>query len=70
SLFEGSIQQSEENIMNSHEKLTFARHYAKYERLLVLQGFSKATIDSYTRGIWRLADWCDKCPDNLKKSRL
>ncbi|MFT7373659.1 MAG: hypothetical protein ACI9T9_002359, partial [Oleiphilaceae bacterium] len=42
SLFEGSIQQSEENIMNSHEKLTFARHYAKYERLLVLQGFSKA----------------------------
>ncbi len=55
--------------MNTHEKHKFATNYEKYERLLVLQGFSKATIGSYTRGIRRLADWFDKCPDQrLKKT--
>lgn len=49
--------------MNDHEKRQFDINYAKYERLLVLQGYSKATIDNYTRGIRRLADWSDKCPD-------
>lgn len=55
--------------MNTHEKNKFATHYAKHERLLVLQGYSRATIGSYTRSIRRLADWCDKCPDQrLKKA--
>ena len=54
--------------MNVCEKHKFATNYAKYERLLVLQGYSKATIDNYARGVRRLADWCDHCPDErLKK---
>ena len=55
--------------MNAREKQKYATNYAKYERLLVLQGYSKATIDNYTRGLRRLTAWCDKCPDKrLKKA--
>ncbi|PCJ35819.1 MAG: integrase [Moraxellaceae bacterium] len=54
--------------MNAREKRKFNTNYAKYLRLLVLQGYSKATIDNYSRGIRRLATWWDKCPDQrLKK---
>ena len=55
--------------MNSREKNKYDTNYAKYQRLLVLQGYSKATIDNYSRGIRRLATWGDKCPDRrLKKA--
>jgi len=55
--------------MNTNEKQLFDSHYARYQRLLVLRGYSKATIDNYTRGIRRLADWCGHCPDQrLKKA--
>lgn len=54
--------------MNTREKHKFAINYAKFERLLVLQGYSKRTISSYTHGIRRLAKWWGKCPDHrLKK---
>ncbi len=49
--------------MNTHEQQLFDSHHARYQRLLVLRGYSKATIDNYTRGIRRLAVWCDHCPD-------
>jgi site-specific recombinase XerD len=49
--------------MHTYEKHKFATNYAKYERLLILQGYSKATISSYTRGIRQLSEWCDKYPD-------
>lgn len=55
--------------MNTREKLKFDTNYAQFKRLLVLQGYSKATIDNYTRGLRRLADWWGKCPDQrLKKT--
>ena len=54
--------------MNANEKRKFATKYAQCERLLVLQGYAKATIDNYCRSIRRLAEWFDKCPDKrLKK---
>jgi site-specific recombinase XerD len=49
--------------MNANEKRKFATKYAQYERLLVLQGYAKATIDNYTRSIRRLAAWAERCPD-------
>lgn len=49
--------------MKSSEQRKFNNRYSKYQQLLVLQGYSKATIDSYSRSIRRLADWCDQCPD-------
>ncbi len=55
--------------MNTCEKRKFATKYPLYERLLVLQGYAKATIDNYCRSVRRLAEWADKCPDNrLKKA--
>ena len=57
--------------MNAYEKRKFATKYAQYERLLVLQGYAKATIDNYRRSIRRLAEWADKCPDKrLKKAEF
>ena len=49
--------------MNKREQNKFNAQYAKYDRLLVLQGYSKATRDNYCRSIRRLAKWCDRCPD-------
>ena len=49
--------------MNTNEKRKFATKYAQYERLLVLQGYAKATIDNYGRSIRHLAQWADRCPD-------
>ena len=49
--------------MNAIEQQLFDSHHARYKRLLVLRGYSKASIDNYTRGIRRLADWCEHCPD-------
>jgi len=49
--------------MNKSEQRKFNTRYAKYQRLLTLQGYSKTTIDNYSRAIRRLAEWCDQCPD-------
>lgn len=48
--------------MNSTETHKFQQAYARFQRLLKLQGFAEATCDSYGRGIRRLADWCNCCP--------
>jgi site-specific recombinase XerD len=48
--------------MNSTETRKFEQAYAQFQRLLVLQGYSDATIDSYCRGIRRLAAWSGRCP--------
>jgi len=54
--------------MNKRQQEKFNSQYAKYQRLLVLQGYSKATIDNYSRSLRRLAKWWDRCPDKrLKK---
>ena len=56
--------------MNKQEQRKFNTKYTKYQRLLILQGYSKTTIDNYSRAIRHLAQWCDHCPDQrLKKGR-
>ncbi len=55
--------------MNAYQKRKFATKHAQFERLLVLQGYSKSTIAAYTLGLRRLFAWCGRCPDkHLKKS--
>ena len=48
--------------MNSTETQKFKQAYARYQRLLQLQGYSEATCDSYGRGLRRFAHWCKCCP--------
>lgn len=55
--------------MNANQKRKFATNYAQYERLLVLQGYAKATIDNYCRSLRRLAEWAGKCPDKRLKKK-
>jgi site-specific recombinase XerD len=55
--------------MNTREQRLFDANYAQFTRRLVLNGYSKATIDNYTRGLRRLALWYDKGPNKrLKKA--
>lgn len=55
--------------MNTREQHKFDEKYSQYQRLLILQGYSNATQDCYTRALRRLAAWSNKCPDHrLKKS--
>lgn len=49
--------------MNSYQKKKFNSLYTKFQQALTLQGYSKTTYDNYSRGIRRLAAWCDRCPD-------
>lgn len=49
--------------MNRREERRFKQLYTQFERLLNLQGYRDATISSYTRGIRRLAERYDQCPD-------
>ena len=39
--------------MNSTETQKFKQAYARFQRLLQLQGYSEATCDSYGRGLQR-----------------
>lgn len=48
--------------MNAYHQRKFDTQYALFNRLLILQGYSQATIGSYTRGIRRFAEWFDACP--------
>ena len=55
--------------MKIKEQRKFDENYAQYRRLLTLQGYSKTTLENYSRSIRRLAQWCGKCPDQrLKKA--
>ena len=49
--------------MNILEQERFNRLYEEYSRLLILQGYSKTTVENYSRSIRRLAQWADQCPD-------
>ena len=54
--------------MNNKEQKLFDLRYAQYRNLLTLQGYSKTTIENYSRSIRRLALACNQCPDQrLKK---
>ena len=49
--------------MNKRESDKFQKRFEKYQRLLVLNGYSQATCANYSRSLKRLAKWCDRCPD-------
>ncbi len=57
--------------MNKREARKFDQLYTKYLRELKLQGYADVTIDSYARGIRRVAEYFDRCPDaRLSKDDL
>ena len=56
--------------MKSSEVKRFAGLYERHLKLLKLQGKSKSTIDSYSRGVRRIKDHYDCCPDKLTKEQL
>ena len=57
--------------MNKREARKYDQLYTKFVRELKLQGFAEATIDAYTRGIRRVAEYFDQCPDSrLSKDDL
>lgn len=47
------------------QELKFNHLYQKHLLELKLQGKSKRTIDSYSRAVRRVADYFDRCPDDL-----
>lgn len=49
--------------MNIQEQKRFNELYEEYRRRLILQGYSKTTVENYSRSIRRLALWINQCPD-------
>ena len=56
--------------MNQLEKSRFDTLYQKHLTTLKLQGKADKTIDAYTRAVRRLADFADRCPDDLTIDEL
>jgi site-specific recombinase XerD len=56
--------------MNSIEQARFKPLYQEMQQALLLQGKRPKTIDAYSRGIRRVADYVDRCPDNLTADEL
>ncbi|NRB42100.1 MAG: site-specific integrase, partial [Pseudomonadales bacterium] len=56
--------------MKKHQKTRFDKLYNDYLNELTLQGKSERTIDVYSRCIRQLADYFERCPDNLTKDEL
>jgi integrase/recombinase XerD len=56
--------------MNSIEQARFDRLTEKMHQALVLQGKRPKTIDAYIRGIRRVGDYVNRCPDNLTADEL
>ena len=56
--------------MNSIEQARFNPLYQQMQQALLLQGMRPKTIDAYSRGIRRVADYVDRCPDNLTADEL
>lgn len=50
--------------MNKRETRKFNQLYTKFVRELELQGYAEVTVDSYARGIRRVAEYFDRCPDD------
>jgi integrase/recombinase XerD len=56
--------------MNQLEKSHFDTLYQKHLTTLKLQGKADKTIDAYSRAVRRLADFVDRCPDDLNLDEL
>lgn len=56
--------------MNPSEQSRFNKLYQRHLRLLKLQGKSDKTIDAYSRGVRRVAEHFDCCPDTLTPKQL
>ena len=51
--------------MNKAETNRFNELYQRHLRLLKLQGMAEKTIDGYSRGVRRITEYFDCCPDQL-----
>ena len=56
--------------MDPSEQTRFDELYQRHLRLLKLQGKSDKTIDAYSRGVRRIAEHFDCCPDRLTPKQL
>jgi site-specific recombinase XerD len=56
--------------MNSIEQARFTPLYQQMQQALLLQGKRPKTIEAYSRGVRRVADYVDRCPDNLTTDEL
>ncbi len=56
--------------MNPTEQARFQSLYQQMQRALRLQGKRPKTIDAYSRAVRRVADYVDRCPDNLTADEL
>lgn len=56
--------------MNSIEQARLNPLYESMQRALKLQGKAKATQDAYSRAVRRVADYFDRCPDDLTAEEL
>jgi integrase/recombinase XerD len=52
------------------EKSRFDTLYQKHLTTLKLQGKADKTIDAYSHALLRLADFVDRCPDDLNLDEL
>jgi len=56
--------------MNKAESERFNNLYERHLRLLKLDGKSQKTIDGYSRGVRRISENFDCCPDQLTLEQL
>jgi len=56
--------------MNPLEQARFNPLYEQMQQALLLQGKRPKTIDAYSRAVRRVADYVDRCPDNLTADEL
>ncbi len=56
--------------MNQEDQKQFDALYEQQRATLKLQGKSDKTIYSYSRAIRRLAEYFDRCPDNISKDEM
>jgi integrase/recombinase XerD len=56
--------------VNSIEQARFTPLYEQMLQALKLQGKRPKTVDAYCRGIRRVADFVDRCPDDLTANEL
>ena len=56
--------------MNPTEQARFKPLYLAMQQALTLQGKRPKTIDAYSRAVRRVADYFDRCPDNLTADEL